>query len=53
MVRLPQSPDLSITQSVWDYITRQKQTKELKSTERHASNHLLAKYLEKLCRSAP
>lgn len=39
MVRPPQSPDLSITESV--YIKRLKKIKELKSTKQDASNHLL------------
>lgn len=39
MVRPPQSPDLSITESV--YIKRLKQMNELKSTKHDASNHLL------------
>ena len=50
----PQSPDLSITESVWDHMKRQETLRQIKSAEElwqvlwDAWNNLPAKYLGKL-----
>ena len=55
MVWPPQSPDLNIIKSVWDYMKRQMQLRQCKFTEelwkflQDAWNNLPAKCLEKLC----
>ncbi|KAK3513978.1 hypothetical protein QTP70_000706 [Hemibagrus guttatus] len=49
MVRPPQSPDLNIIQSVWDYMKRQRDLRQ--STSIKDWNNLPAEFLLKLCAS--
>ncbi|MBN3274473.1 TCB2 transposase, partial [Polyodon spathula] len=59
MVWPPQSPDLNIIKSVWDYIKREKQLRLPKSTEelwlvlQDVWANLPAEFLQKLCASVP
>ena len=59
MVWPPQSPDLNIIESVWDYMKRQKDLRKPTSTEhlwlvlQDVWNNLPAEFLQKLCASLP
>ncbi len=59
MVWPPQSPDLNIIESVWDYMKRQKDSRQPTSTEdlwlvlQDVWNSLSAECLQKLCASIP
>ncbi|MGH0124727.1 UNVERIFIED_CONTAM: hypothetical protein FKN15_019033 [Acipenser sinensis] len=59
MVWPPQSPDLNIIESVWDYMKREKQLRLPKSTEelwlvlQDVWANLPAEFLQKLCASVP
>lgn len=59
MVWPPQSPDLNIIESVWDFMKRQKDLRKPTSTEdlwlvlQDVWNNLPAEFLQKLCASVP
>ncbi|MGH0128648.1 UNVERIFIED_CONTAM: hypothetical protein FKN15_035726 [Acipenser sinensis] len=59
MVWPPQSPDLNIIESVWDYMKREKQLRLPKSTEelwlvlQDVWANLPAEFLQKPCASVP